>query len=127
MRLEAPGQFHFQPHQIRGPVGILFAALIAAHSQAIVDLGRSFEGIGLAQRNLVSTENVLVIMELVVLADYDPEVFLGSLPRIPSARAHRGPPRFDVGGRNDLMMAEILLREPENPTWHLRGKVNTGY
>jgi len=49
MRREALSQFHFHSHQIRGPVGILFAALVAAHFQPIIDLGWSFEGISLAQ------------------------------------------------------------------------------
>jgi hypothetical protein len=69
---------------------VFFAALIAAHFQTVIDLGWSFEGIGLAERNLMPTEDVLVIVELVVLAHYDPEVRLGSIPRIPTA--HRASP-----------------------------------
>ncbi|SRR6266852_2266307 len=110
MRFEGLRQFHFESYQIRRPVGILLTAEIAAYFQSIIDLRRSFEGIGLAQRNFVSAEDVLMIVELTVLTDDDPEVLLRSLPGIPVA--HGAPHDSTVTAKKRIDDGKNLIMEP---------------
>src|SRR5258708_38857252 len=42
-----------------------------------------FEGVGFAQRNLVATEGIILVMELMILADYNPDVVRWPIPLTP--------------------------------------------
>jgi hypothetical protein len=50
MRFEAGGQAHFHPYSVRGVVGVLFAAFVAADLQTVIEFG-GLKCIGLAQRD----------------------------------------------------------------------------
>jgi hypothetical protein len=69
-------QLHLEPHDVRGIIGIFLAAFIALHRQEKINRWRWGERVRLAQRDLVPAEKILVVVELVILADDHPAIVL---------------------------------------------------
>jgi hypothetical protein len=83
MGLEIRLKIHLEAKQIGGIVSILFAALVATHGQAKIDLRRRSECVGLAERNFVPAVKILMPVEFLVLADYNPTVRFVLTPTVP--------------------------------------------
>jgi len=85
MGFEIRLKIHLEAKQVGGIVGIFFAAFVAAHGQAKVDLWRWRERVGLTERNFVSAVKILMAVEFLVLADYNPTVRFVLTPTVPCA------------------------------------------
>jgi hypothetical protein len=105
MGFEIRLKIHLETKQLGGIVRILFAAFVAPHRQAKIDFRRRSERVGLAERNFVPAVQILMPVEFLVLADYNPTVRFVLTPAVPcghsrllkipgSSRAAWGTPPF---------------------------------
>ena len=78
MRSESRWRIDFCPEDLFWIVEMLFATTVAANAQAVVENRRRKESVGFSQRDLMSEKDVFAIVEAVVLAAHNPEVFFGA-------------------------------------------------
>ena len=86
------GIFQFEPDQIFRLVGVFLAAIIATHLQGPIDWWWTEKRVGFSKRNLVSKEEVLLLVIPMVLAQNDPEVLRIRHLNTPRIQASVGPP-----------------------------------
>jgi hypothetical protein len=83
VRLEVWLLSHLKAKQFGGIVGEFLAALITPHRQTEINTRRRHEGIGLAQRDLVTGVHILMPMKFLVFTDHHPPVGFVLTPRAP--------------------------------------------
>jgi hypothetical protein len=74
VRLEIRRERHLEAHDIGWIICILFTALVALHRNEEVDRRRRGKSVGLTERDFMATGEILLVVELVVLADDDPAI-----------------------------------------------------
>jgi hypothetical protein len=67
-------QLQFDSQQVFRLIGVLQAAVVAAYFKAAIQRGSRLESVSFAERDLVFEKEILVFVELVVLAKYNPEI-----------------------------------------------------
>jgi len=67
-------QFQFDSQQVFGLIGVFVAAVVTAHVEAAVQIGRRLNRVSFAEWDPVFKKEILVLVESVVLAEYNPEI-----------------------------------------------------
>jgi hypothetical protein len=67
-------QFQFDSEQVFRRISVRLTAVVAAYVEAAIQIGRRLKRVGFAERDLVFKKEILVLVEFVVLAEYNPEI-----------------------------------------------------